>query len=456
VKAVAGLMLATALAGCAGPRPLVPAGAAFTTPVAWSGDPSGPAGPVDASWWRGFGDPQLSAVVDRALANNVDLAIAATRIEEARAQFRLAQAQRLPNVTGAISGARERDVDPFLVGLDQTDGEAQLSISYDLDLFGRLRNASAAARASLLATTYARDNIRLAIAASAAGAYVNLRSLDARMLVLGDALATRKGSLDLARRRFGAGYDGALDLRQAEAEYRSAEQLIPQTELAIARQEHGLSLLLGENPGMIARGTSLAAIALPKAATSLPADVLRRRPDIAQAEAQLVAADRSLDSARAAFMPGIQLVGSGGYVASTLLTQPIGVFALSGSVLAPIFDSGRLKAQEKGAAARRDQAAFAYRKTALIAFREVEDSLSAVRLTDAQERVLAEQRTALASALAIATNRYKEGYSPYLEQLDAQRSLLSADLALVQSRADRLQAAIKLYQALGGGWQPQA
>jgi outer membrane protein TolC len=173
---------------------------------------------------------------------------------------------------------------------------------------------------------------------------------------------------------------------------------------------------------------------------------------MAQAEQQLVAADRSLDAARAAFMPNIQLTATGGYVASTLLDDPIGVFSIGGSILAPIFDSGRLQAQQGIAAARRDQAAFAYRRAALGAFREVDDALTTERRSAEQAVALTAQRQALAQALALATNRYKEGYSPLFEQLDIQRLLLAVDLALVQVEADRLTAAVALFQALGGGW----
>jgi outer membrane protein TolC len=184
----------------------------------------------------------------------------------------------------------------------------------------------------------------------------------------------------------------------------------------------------------------------------LPSELVRRRPDIAQAEQLIVAADRSLDAARAEFMPSIQLGLSGGYVDSTLIADPVGIFSIGGSILAPLFEGGRLHAQADAAAARRDQAAYQYRKVALNAFREVEDALAAFQRTYEQELILQQERDALARALVQATNRYHAGYSSYLEQLDAQRGLLSADLSLVQARGERLGAAVNLFQALGGGW----
>jgi outer membrane protein, multidrug efflux system len=210
--------------------------------------------------------------------------------------------------------------------------------------------------------------------------------------------------------------------------------------------------LLGENPGPVARGAELYAIAEPSVPASLPSQLLRRRPDIIAAENDLVASERTLDRARAAFMPQIRLAASGGYVGADLLPDnPVDVFNLGASILAPIFDAGRLNAQQHVAAARRDRAAYAYQRTALNAFSEVEDALAAVSRTREQEQSLSVQRDALAHALTLATNRYRAGYSPYLEQLDAQRGLLSADLQLVQVRTDRLNAAVTLYEALGGG-----
>jgi NodT family efflux transporter outer membrane factor (OMF) lipoprotein len=442
-----------ALAGCgAGERPAAPSTAVVLPPAGWRDSVEGDAATA-ADWWRGFGDPVLAAVVEKALANNSDILIAAARVEEARAQFKLARAQQLPTLSGVFGGkARDRSVSPFGTPEEQSAAQGTLSVTYDLDLFGRLANATESARAALLASQAARDNVRLAVAASAAGGYITLLGLDARLAVLRDTLKARADSLHLATRRAEAGYAPRLDLAQAEAEYRATEQLIPTLVLAIRRQEDGLSLLLGENPRAIARGGALVALVLPGVGGGLPADLLRRRPDIAAAEQQLVAADRSLDSARAAFLPSVQLNAAAGYVASTLLSDPIGIWTIGGSILAPLFQGGRLTAQANAAAARRDQAAFAYRRAALTAFREVEDALAAVQRTAEQEQALSAQRNALADALRLATNRYRAGYSPYLEQLDAQRGLLAAELSLAQVRADRLNAVVSLYQALGGGW----
>ena len=451
MKRIAALLVAALLAACAGTRPDAPPAAAVIAPATWR-DGTGSEGAVSATWWQGFGDPVLSQVVEKALANNVDIAIAAARVDEARAQFSAARGQLLPSADLLAGGRRERFLNAFGQSSTQTAERAEVAISYDLDLFGRLRNSSDAARAAMLATQAAQDNVRLAVASSAAAGYIGLRALDARLEVVRETLAARADSLKIAQRRASSGYATRLELEQAEAEYHSTEQLIPSLELAISRQENGLSVLLGENPRAIERGAALSALASPSVPTMLPSQLLRRRPDIAQAEQQIVAADRSLDAARAAFMPSIRLGVSGGYVDSTLIADPVGIFSVGGSILAPIFEGGRLHAQADAAAARRDQAAYSYRKTTLNAFREVEDSLAALQRTREQELILRQQRDALARALVQASNRYRAGYSSYLEQLDAQRGLLSADLSLVQANSERLSASVNLFQALGGGW----
>lgn len=456
MKRLAAWLLAAMLAACAGQRPDAPPAAAVVAPAAWRDGNGTGTGVQTVVWWRGFGDPALGNVVEQALANNVDIAIAATRVEEARAQFGLARGQLLPSAELGAGAKRERFLNAFGRTASQTAEQLEIGVSYDLDLFGRLRNSSEAARASLLATQAARDNVTLAVASSAAAGYIGLRALDERLAVVRETVGARANSLRIAQRRAQSGYATRLELEQAEAELRGTEQLVPVLELAITRQENGLSVLLGENPRAIERGAALPALTPPTVPTLLPSQLLRRRPDIAQAEQLIVAADRSLDAARAAFMPSIGLGVSGGYVDSTLIADPVGIFTIGGSILAPLYAGGRLHAQADLAAARRDQAAYFYRKVALNAFREVEDALAALQRTGEQEQVLQLQRDILAQALVRATNRYRAGYSSYLEQLDAQRGLLNADLSLVQASSDRLSATVSLYQALGGGWSEGA
>ena len=443
----AGMMVA----GCVGPRPEAPAATAIVAPPAWR-TALGPGSPVRAQWWNAFGDPVLAQLIGQALANSPDLGIAAGRVDEARAAERLARAQLSPTVSAGLPTTDARALNAFGVASTNLTAQPSLTASYDPDLFGRLRNASAAARAQLLASEGARDVVRLAIASSVASGYITLRALDARLAVARDTLAARGDALRIARRRAETGYTSNLELHQAEGEYRATEQLIPQAQLAITRQEDALSLLLGDTPRAIQRGAALTALVPPPIPDGLPADLLRRRPDLFQAEQTLVAADRSLDSARAALLPNIALTGSAGVILSTALANPVGIFSIGGSVLSPLFDGGRLRANVELTAARRDQAAFSYRRSALTAFREVDDSLAGVQRSGEQAVAIRGQRDAYAAALRNASNRYRAGYSSYLDQLDTQRGLLTAELALVQANADRLTSYVALYQAMGGGW----
>jgi len=407
---------------------------------------------VRADWWQLFGDPVLTRLVERALAGNIDVAIAAERVEEARAAEALSRAQLLPQVGGTVPETQGQTLSALGTPSRAFGAQPAITASYDLDLFGRLRQANRAARAQLLATGAASDTVRLATAAAAASGYVTLRALDQRLAIARDTLAARGEALRIARRRYEAGYSSRLEYAQAQAEYSATQQLVPAAELAISRQENALSLLVGAAPGAVARGLALDRLATPPIPAGLPAALLRRRPDLFQAEQTLVAADRTLDSQRAAFLPNLALTGSVGVVLSTALSNPVGVFSLGASVLAPIFDGGRLRAQADAAASRRDQAAYAYARAALVAFREVDDALAGVARTGEQAVALAEQTRASRSALQNASNRYRAGYSAYIEQLDAQRSLLTAELTLVQARTDRLTSYVALYQAMGGGW----
>ncbi len=441
------------LAGCTlpGPRAAAPPASAVVPPPSWRTALPGDAA-IASDWWQGFGDAQLTALVERALANNVDIEVAVARVEEARAAEALARAQLLPTIGGTVPETQGQTLSPFGRPSQSIAAQPGITASFDLDLFGRLRQATRAARAQLLATEAARDTVRLATAAAAASGYVTLRALDQRLAIARQTLAARADSLRIARRRFETGYTSRLEYRQAQGEYAATAQLVPAAELAITRAENALAVLTGDTPRAIARGRALDAIATPPIPGGLPADLLRRRPDIYQAEQTLVAADRTLDSQRAAMLPNIALTGSAGVVLSTALSQPVGLFSLGASILAPIFDGGRLRAQERAATARRDQAAFAYRRTALTAFREVDDALAGVRRTGEQASALGDQAAAARGALQNASNRYRAGYSGYIEQLDAQRNLLTAELSLVQAQADRLTSYIALYQAMGGGW----
>ncbi|WP_176497107.1 efflux transporter outer membrane subunit [Sphingomonas sp. HMP6] len=446
--------IALVLAGCMPGQTPRPEAARVVPPNGWR-TPLIATVPLKAQWWRDFGDPSLDALVTDALANNPDIATAAARVREARAQESLARAQLFPSLDLGAGGSYGRSVSPFGTPVTSAGAQPVFQASYEVDLFGRIDSQITAASLNTSALDAARASAALSVTAATVSGYLTLLGLDARMQVVRDTITARAEALRIAGSRARVGYTSQLELRQAEAEYQAAAVILPQVQLAITRQENALSTLAGRTPGPIARGATLDALVTPGIPGGLPSDLLRRRPDIAQAERTLAASDATIAAARAQYLPTLRLTGTGGAALSTLLANPITLWSVGASVLAPIFEGGRLRANVDATTARRDQAAFAYQRVALQAFREAEDALAAIdRLTE-QDRVLRAQRVAVAETLRHATNRYRAGYSPYLEQLDAQRALLSVDLSRVQLRTDLLNARVSLFQALGGGWQSQ-
>ena len=446
------VLAAAALAACTvAPREkqevLAPA------PPAWRTTLDGQA-PLARDWWNGFGDPVLSQLVNAALAGNLDIATAASRVQEARAQEALARSQQFPSLDLAVPVSRSRTLNAFGSPSATTTTQPVFQAAYEVDLFGRIADQVQAARASSEAGEAAHDAAALAVAAATATGYITLRSLDARLQIVQDTVKARSEALRLAHDRALAGYTSDLEWRQAEAEYESAAQQVPQLRLSIERQEHALALLTGRAPADVPRGLPLAQLTPPPVPAGLPSELLRRRPDIAQAERPLAAADATLASARAQFLPSLRLTANVGELIVSPLPDPVRIWSLGASILAPIFNGGRNQSQVDTAAARREQALYGYQRTVLTALREVEDNLSTLVHTRAQRVHLQAQRAALADALFHAGRRYRAGYSSYLEQLDAQRGVLAADLAVIQAMADELNALVALSQAMGGGWTP--
>jgi NodT family efflux transporter outer membrane factor (OMF) lipoprotein len=445
------LASASLLQGCLAAREQLPDAATIIPPVRWRTE-VGPAAPVEADWWRAFDDPALTGLVTRALANNTDLAVAAGRVEGARAEFHLARAQQLPLAT--ISAAADRSRILVLTdGVDGFDVTPEATISYDLDVFGRLRSASASAKASLLASAETRDAVALAVASTTASGYITLIGLDAQLATARATLSARAEALRIARRRTAAGYASQLEFSQAEAEYQATEQFLPAAELAVTRQENALCVLVGDPPHPLARDAALDSLKAPTFPDAPPSSLLERRPDLAAARDGLAASEQALDAARAAQLPDVSLAGTASAAVSTALPNAIGLFSLGGGVLSPLFDAGRLKARSAAAAAQRDQAAFAYRRAALTAFREVEDGRATVERLGEQQVSAESEIATLRNTLRLATNRYRAGYAGYLDQVDAERSLLAVQLVAIQLQTARLTGFVSLYQAMGGGWR---
>ena len=440
---------ALALSACVPTLQDAPVGAAVAPPVEWRTQLATTA-PVEAQWWASFGDPQLTRLVEQARLNNPDVRIAAAKVEEARATEQGSRGYLLPSLGAGVEGGVRREVSPFGQAQESVVARPAFRASYEVDLFGKNAARIDAAEAGVAASAAGEEAARLAVTAATASGYITLLALDARLAVLEETLTSRQEAVKFARDRAEVGYTSQLPLRQAEAEYQATAQLVPQLKAQITRQENALSTLTGELPGSIERGGTLADLKAPAPPATLPSELLRRRPDIAAAEYRIEAADAKMRVARADFMPSIDLGASAGLAFSDLLADPISVWSLGGSILAPIFQGGRLQAQLDGATAQRDQAAWAYRSTVLGAFREVEDRMAILANLGEQQTALEAQQSAVADALRHARNRYRAGYTPYIEQVDAQRALLGVELSLVQAKADELTTLVGLYQAVGG------
>ena len=443
-----------ALAGCAmAPQPAPVS--TLVTPAAWR-SPVTAGDPVERDWWRAFGDPVLDALVRQAQARNGDVRAARARLQEYQARVRIAAGARLPTLNLNAGPARGRSIGPFGTPVDTTTVAGQVEASYELDLYGRLNSLATAARAELRADEALDAATSLAVAANTASGYLNLRSLDAQLELARATLTARQRSFDLAKRQFDVGYSSRLDQSQAAAELHTTAAVVPQLERAIAQQENALAVLTGANPGATARGSRLLDLCPPAIAAGLPSELLRRRPDVAQAEATLVALDASLAAARDQLLPSIRLTASAGvfaYSLGPLLHAPYELWSFGGSVLAPLFDGGRLRAQAEIAGTVRDRAVFSYEAAVRAAFAETENALTAVQRLNEQLIEAQARQVASAEVLRIAHNRYANGYASYLEELDAQRNAFAADNNVLQLRASLLAAHVDLYRALGGGWR---
>jgi multidrug efflux system outer membrane protein len=458
--ACAALLSAGLLSACRIPVQDAPA-PTLEVPAAWRGAAGplqvGPGASVERDWWRAFGDPALDALVAQALARNGDLRTAQSRLQEYRARITVAQAAGAPQLTVGLTPARGRAIGPLGAPVESTSLSGNLQAAYELDPFGRLANATQAARFDLAAQGAAAGAVALSVAANTASGYLNLRGLDAQLALAQATLASREQSLALARRQFEVGYSSRLEVAQSEAEYRATAGVVPQLQRSIAQQENALAVLLGASPGPVARGADLAALRPPAIAPGLPSALLRRRPDIAQAERTVASLDASLAAARDQMLPSLRLTAAIGATAHNLpdlLGSETALWSVGGSILAPLFDAGRLRAQAEIAASLRDRAVFAYETAVRNAFADTENALTAVgRLGEQLEQAEA-RRAAAQEALRVAHNRYRNGYSSYLEELDAQRTAFSAETTALQLKASWLAAHVDLYRALGGGWTP--
>ncbi|MEN4768131.1 efflux transporter outer membrane subunit [Duffyella gerundensis] len=448
-------LLPLLLAGCATEVDRAPA--SLLIPTAWRGQ-VGPSSAVEAQWWRAFGDENMNRLVDQALRNNPDVLVARSRVDQFRAQLRGAEGADLPVVQGGFSAGRSRTLSAATGQPHDSDlFQGQLQTSYEVDIWGARSSSIAAAEASLAAQQAAASAAELTIASSVASSYLTLCSLDEQLRVTEATLTTRENSLKLAQRQFETGYTSRLEWMQASTEYQTAKSQIPQLQHQIARQENALSILVGMNPREIARRYDFSQVMPQQLPGVLPSTLMQRRPDIVQAQRQLLAADASLSTAKARLLPSLNLTASGTLESMELhqlVDNPFRLWSIGGSVLAPLLNREALTAQVDQSMAARNQALFNYEKVVRNAFSEVNDDLDAITRYREQLQELTKQQEFVTEALRIAHNRYQNGYASFLDELDAQRTLFSTQLNLVQLKNNLLLAQIDLYRALGGGWQP--
>jgi multidrug efflux system outer membrane protein len=456
-------MLVLVLGGCMmGPdyrRPAVEA------PQSWRVEEREAADLANTVWWEQFGDPVLSDLIRSALKENKDLKIAAARIDEFMGRLAVARAPLYPQVSGtAVSlrkGLTQQANPPLSLSTENPYSSYQmfLSASWEIDLWGRLRRATEAARAELVGTEEGRRTILLMLVTSLAAGYTDLLDLDEQLKIAERTARSREDSHRLFTARYERGLVSALELRQAESEYQAAAATVPLLQKLIQQQENGLSVLIGRNPGPIARGRGLDSLMLPAVPAGLPSELLERRPDIRQAEQNLIAANARIGVARAAYFPVLSLTGAYGVEStdlSRLFTGPAKAWNYATPLAGPIFTAGGTAGLVRAAEAVRQQALVRYQQVIQQAFREVEDALIDQKKSRERLAAQAQQVASLREYRRLAQLRYDNGYTSYLEVLDAERGLFNAELSYLQTKGSLFRALVNVYKAMGGGWIVQA
>lgn len=425
---------------------------------------------ADLGWWDLFQDARLKTLIRSALIENKDLRLAVSRVREARAQFGATQADQFPQIDGNTSLQRNQTSGAVarqfgIQGGGNREGpttnqfKATVDLSFEIDLWGKVRRATEAARAELLGQEWAKRTVVLTLVSDMAQAYFDLQELDVELEIAKLTLKTRQESVDIIRLRKLMGQSSTLDIRRADQEVARAQAVIPNLERQIGQKENQLSILIGWNPTTIVRGSSLRDQTLPpNVPAGLPSALLERRPDIQQAEQQLVAANAKIGVAKAAFFPQISLTGNFGAQSlefSDLFIGSSRIWVLGPSITVPIFNAGRNRANLEVSKAQQEQALITYEQTIQQAFREVEDALILHQKTreirSAEEHLVEVSR----EALHLARLEYLNGQARYLDVLVAQREQFNAEIALAQTQRDQLVAVVQVYKAIGGGWNPE-
>lgn len=455
--------IALTLAGCAvGPdyvRPDAP------VPAAYGGTlPPGEPGAIDPRWWTLFQDATLDDLVEQALQNNANLRQAIARVEQADAVAREANAVLLPEIDGEAGATNSRastktSTYSSAMPRSRQSRTVALTTSYEIDIWGRARRTNEATRATLLASEYARDAIRLSVAGLLTGNYLTLRTLDAQLAVNAETLKSREDSLKLVQSRVNAGLVSPLDQEQAESNLAMAQAQLAELRRQRALTEHQLALITGNPELKIATGDVRRLPIPPIPPAGLPAQLVEARPDVRQAEQELIAANANIGISKAAYFPKFTLTGSLGSESralSDLFSAGAGTWALGLGALMPILDFGRTSARVDQATALKQQSLIAWQNTLQTAFKEVRDALVSLRENSELEIAQDKRHTAAKRSLDLASARYASGYIGYLEILDAQRGSNDALNSLIAAREARLVSVVNLFKALGGSWITEA
>jgi multidrug efflux system outer membrane protein len=454
--ALSGLLTTACLVGPDYTKPVLP------TPDGIRGAEAAAVGPAfaDARWWEVFQDEQLQTLLKAAATNNEDVQLAANRVLQAQAQLGITRSDQYPSVDAGVTGGGGRTAE---VGSTPARNAAALRLGastvWELDFWGRLRRATESSRAQLLATEWGRRAVLATIVSQVADSYFALRSLDLQLEIAKRTLVSRQESLQLTRVRESGGVTSLVDVREAEQLVFGAGAAIADIERRIAQQENLISVLVGSFPAAVTRGRALTDQPhAPDLPAGLPSDLLARRPDIQAAEQQIVAANAQIGVARANYFPSIALTGGGGLQSSALVAlfgTSAGFWNAAIGVAQPVFNAGRTRNQVALAEARTQEATLLYAQAVKGAFREASDAI--VGYTKSRE--LRTQQEALATAAQdarrLADIRYQGGATSYLEVLDADTRLFTAEIGLADARRSELSAFVELYRALGGGWQQE-
>jgi len=419
-----------------------------------------PASMGDQKWWEVFQDEQLKTLIRTALQQNYDVRIAGARILEAQAQLGITRADQFPTVSAGAGLSDQRSArGKFFPAFEGSTGQLNASAAWELDFWGKFRRATEAARANLLVSEWARQEIIVTLVANVSAGYFQLRALDLELEISKRTLASRQESLRLTRSLADHGATSMLDVRQAEQLVFTAATEIPTLEQRIEQQENLISILLGKNPDSVPRGQELTEQARPpKVPPGLPSALLERRPDIHEAEQQLIAANAQIGVAKAAYFPQISLSGDAGFQSAALtnlFSGPAGLWNFGASLTQPIFTAGRLRSNVRLTEAQQQAALLFYEQTIQGAFRDVSDALIAYRKSTefrTQQELLFQSAQ---DAAHLSHLRYTGGVTGYLEVLTNETNAFSAELGLVDAQLNELLALVQLYQALGGGWQQQ-